>query len=86
MVCSHHSHVMVSTLWFVRMFDIVSLFGLYFNGFQVMIIIQASKKADFIVDLTWWDSLRLTPVTLVGESLSEPHHRRSTVKSVFLLA
>ena len=28
----------------------------------------------------------LWPVVFIGASLSEPHHRRSTLKSVFLLA
>ena len=27
---------------------------------------QASKKTDFAVDLIWWGSLRLTPITLNG--------------------
>ena len=27
-----------------------------------MVRLQASKKTDFTVDLTWWGSLRLAPI------------------------
>ena len=30
-----------------------------------MVRLQASKKTDFTVDLTWWGSLRLAPIKLM---------------------
>ena len=92
MLCSHMLWLTLNRPFTCVMYEANVGFA-YLNGFQPykwwcieQAINQASKKTDITVDLLCWGSLRLSPTRVTGESLSESHHIRSTMKFAFLLA